>query len=67
MESTQQIQPPRKRCSRCHKLKLMGDYGFKKNREQFMTRITCKRKCYALKDKTMKNEDTKPKKDPYDA
>ena len=58
---TQQIQPPCKRCSRCHTLKLMDDYGFKKNRGQFMTCITCRRKYYELKDKVMKAEDTKPK------
>ena len=64
MEVTQQIQPPHKRCSRCHKLKLMDDYGFKKNKGQFMTCITCKRKDYELKDKVMKTKDTKPKQRP---
>ena len=40
----------------------MDDYGFKKTRGQFMTCITCRRKYYALKDKIMNNEDTKPEK-----
>ena len=61
MEMTPEMQQPRKRRSRCHKLKLMEDYGFKKNRGQFMTCITCRRKYYALKDNIMKHEDTKPK------
>ena len=64
MEMMQQIQQPRRKCTRCHKLKLMADYGFKKNKGQFMSCITCRRKYYELKDKTMKNEDTKPKKRP---
>jgi len=61
---TPEMQQPRKRCSKCSKLKIMDDYGFKKNRGQFMTCITCRRKYYALKDKIMKHEDTKPKKRP---
>ena len=54
MVMTQQIQPPRKRCNRCLKLKLMDDYGLKKNKGQFMTCITCRRRSHALKDKVMK-------------
>ena len=61
---TQQIQPPRKRCNRCHMLKRMDDYGLKKNKGQFMTCTTCRRKYYELKDKVMKAEDTTPKKRP---
>ena len=45
MEMTPETQHPRKRCSRCHKLKLMGDY---------VSCITCRGKYYALKDKIMK-------------
>ena len=60
----QQTQQPRRKCTRCHKLKLMADYGTKKNGGQFMSCITCRRRYYTLKDKTMKTEDTKPKKRP---
>ena len=64
MEMTLEMQQPRKRCSKCSKLKSVDDYEFKKNRGQFMTCITCRRKYYALQDKIMKNEDTTPKKRP---
>ena len=65
MEMTQQIQSPHKRRNRCHKLKLMDDYGLKKNKGQFMTCIICRRTYSELKDKVMNAEDTKPKK-PYE-
>ena len=39
----------------------MADYGTRKNGGQYMSCITCKRRYYTLKDKTMKTEDTKPK------
>ena len=64
MEMTPEMQQPRKRCSKCHNWKLMDDNGLKKNKGQFMTCTTCRRKYYALKDKIMKNEDTKPRKRP---
>ena len=42
----------------------MADYGTKKNGGQFMTCITCRRIYYTPKGKTMKTEDTKPRKRP---
>ena len=64
MEMTPEMQQTRKRCSKCSKLKIMTDYGTKKKGGQYMTCITCRRRYYTLKDKTMKTEDAKPKKRP---
>ena len=64
MEMTPEMQQPRKRCNKCSKLKIMTDYGTKKNGGQFLTCITCRRRYYHLQDKNMKPEDTKPKKYP---
>ena len=61
---TPEMQQPRKRCSKCSKLKIMAEYGAKTNGGQFMTCATCRRRLYTPKDKTMKTEDTKPKKYP---
>ena len=62
METTPEMQQPRKRCSKCSNLKIMTKYGTKKNGGQFLTCITCRRIYCDLKDKTMKTEDTRPKK-----
>ena len=59
MNMTQQIQPIRERWTKCHKLGVKADYGTKKNGGYYMNCIACRRKYYALKDKTRKNEDTK--------
>ena len=64
MEMITEMQQPRKRCSKCSKLKIMTDYGTKKNGGQFMTCVTCRRRYSTLKDETMNTEDTKPKKRP---
>ena len=64
MEITQQIQPIHNRCTKCNNLKIKADYGTKKNGGDYMNCIVCRRKYNALKDKTMKNEDTKPIKRP---
>ena len=56
MDMMQQIQQ-RKGCTRCHTLKVITDYGTKKNGGRYMGCITCKRRYYKLKDKTMQNEE----------
>ena len=39
-----EMQQRRKRCSKCSKLKIMTDYGTKKNGGEFLTCITCRRR-----------------------